>query len=154
MSVCISAYVSIRQHTSAYVSIRQHTSAYVSIRQHTSAYRVAILALLSEQPLKPRGCGFKAVQPVLGRAGTTVPSYRSTSWRSRLSVCPPRCGQVPSRTLVLLPDPLHGAPRRAWNARRSGPIPWYRRARTGLKQEDTNFDDSTQRANDCAQTSY
>jgi hypothetical protein len=51
-----SAYVSIRQHTSAYlktatrrdtasrinasayVSIRQHTSAYVSIRQHTSAY--------------------------------------------------------------------------------------------------------------------
>jgi hypothetical protein len=53
----MSAYVSIRQHTSAYrclpalpragytlntsayVSIRQHTSAYVSIRQHTSAYR-------------------------------------------------------------------------------------------------------------------
>jgi hypothetical protein len=54
----MSAYVSIRQHTSAYVSIRQlsegawgpervlityilyikHTSAYVSIRQHTSAY--------------------------------------------------------------------------------------------------------------------
>jgi hypothetical protein len=32
----MSAYVSIRQHTSAYVSIR--TSAYVSIRQHTSAY--------------------------------------------------------------------------------------------------------------------
>jgi hypothetical protein len=30
----MSAYVSIRQHTSAYVSIRQHTSAYVSIRQH------------------------------------------------------------------------------------------------------------------------
>jgi pantothenate kinase len=59
----VTAYVSIRQHTSAYVSIveaptcspetydsslllllpayvsiRQHTSAYVSIRQHTSAY--------------------------------------------------------------------------------------------------------------------
>jgi hypothetical protein len=34
----VSAYVSIRQHTSAYASIRQHTSAYVSIRQHTSAY--------------------------------------------------------------------------------------------------------------------
>jgi hypothetical protein len=59
----MSAYVSIRQHTSLYVSIRdavgggggglgavqrgdevelvsirQHTSAYVSIRQHTSAY--------------------------------------------------------------------------------------------------------------------
>jgi hypothetical protein len=33
-----SAYVSIRQHTSAYVSIRQHSSAFVSIRQHTSAY--------------------------------------------------------------------------------------------------------------------
>jgi hypothetical protein len=32
------ANVSIRQHTSAYVSIRQHTHAYVSIRQHTSAY--------------------------------------------------------------------------------------------------------------------
>ncbi len=28
--VALSAYVSIRQHTSAYVSIRQHTSAYVS----------------------------------------------------------------------------------------------------------------------------
>ncbi len=27
--LCMSAYVSIRQHTSAYVSIRQHASAYV-----------------------------------------------------------------------------------------------------------------------------
>ncbi len=36
--VSMSAYVSIRQHTSAYVSIHPHTSAYVSIRQHTSAY--------------------------------------------------------------------------------------------------------------------
>ncbi len=34
----LSAYVSIRQHSSAYVSIRQYTSVYVSIRQHTSAY--------------------------------------------------------------------------------------------------------------------
>jgi hypothetical protein len=41
----LTAYVSIRQHTSAYVSIRQHTPANVtrkpppdSIRQHTSAY--------------------------------------------------------------------------------------------------------------------
>jgi hypothetical protein len=34
----MSAYVSIRQHTSGYVSIRHHTSSYVSIRQHTSAY--------------------------------------------------------------------------------------------------------------------
>ena len=49
----VSAYVSIRQHTSAYLhidklesyngasaydSIRQHTSAYVSTRQHASAY--------------------------------------------------------------------------------------------------------------------
>ena len=34
----MSAYVSIRQHTSACVQIRQHTSKYVSIRQHTSAY--------------------------------------------------------------------------------------------------------------------
>jgi hypothetical protein len=32
------AHVSIRQHTSAHVSTRQHASAYVSIRQHTSAY--------------------------------------------------------------------------------------------------------------------
>jgi hypothetical protein len=30
---------SIRQHMSAYVSIRQHTSAYISIRQHTSALK-------------------------------------------------------------------------------------------------------------------
>jgi hypothetical protein len=34
----LSAFVSIRQHSSAYVCIRQHTSAYVSIRQHTSAH--------------------------------------------------------------------------------------------------------------------
>jgi hypothetical protein len=34
----LSAFVSIRQHTSAYVSIYQHTSAYVSIREHISAY--------------------------------------------------------------------------------------------------------------------
>ena len=39
-AVGVTAYVSIRQHTSACVSMRQHTSAYVSIRirQHTSAY--------------------------------------------------------------------------------------------------------------------
>ena len=41
----VSAYVSIRQHTSACVSsvsIRWHTSAYVSIRQHTPAYLASI----------------------------------------------------------------------------------------------------------------
>jgi hypothetical protein len=37
-SVSIRQDVSMRQHASAYVSMRQHTSAYVSIRQHTSAY--------------------------------------------------------------------------------------------------------------------
>jgi hypothetical protein len=34
----MSAYISIRQHTSAYGSIRQHTAAYGSIREHTSAH--------------------------------------------------------------------------------------------------------------------
>jgi hypothetical protein len=37
-SVTLSAYVSIRQHTSAYASICQHATAHVSIRQHTSEY--------------------------------------------------------------------------------------------------------------------
>ncbi len=35
ISCRMSAYVSIRQHTSSYVSICQHLSAYVSIRLHT-----------------------------------------------------------------------------------------------------------------------
>jgi hypothetical protein len=40
-SVVLPTYASIRnllRQTSEYVSIRKHTSAYVSIRQHTSAY--------------------------------------------------------------------------------------------------------------------
>jgi hypothetical protein len=47
MSQHSSAFVSIRQHSSAQVRTRQHTSAYVSIRQHTSAYVSILLRLLS-----------------------------------------------------------------------------------------------------------
>jgi hypothetical protein len=52
----LSAYVSIRRHTSAYVSIRQHTSAYASIRQHTSAY-VSVTGEEDSGASEATGCG-------------------------------------------------------------------------------------------------
>jgi hypothetical protein len=51
--ISISAYVSMRQHTSAYVSIRQHTSAYVSIS--ISASRSSLIVC----PLAHRSAGIR-----------------------------------------------------------------------------------------------
>jgi hypothetical protein len=66
----MSAYVSIRQHTSAYVSRRQQTSAYVSIRQDPnkplaeSGSCCMLLALgLNGEPGGTTGEGVQACEP-------------------------------------------------------------------------------------------
>jgi hypothetical protein len=83
----LSAYVSIRQHTSAYVSIRQHTSACgcaakqqaaadaVSIRQHTSAY-VSIRQHTS-------ACGCTAKQQVAADAEQRIYTQMRCAYTSR-----------------------------------------------------------------------
>ena len=56
----ISAYVSIRQHTSAYVSIRQHTLAYV---QHTAALRLASKKTTRTRLTRERTLALKPQKP-------------------------------------------------------------------------------------------
>ena len=121
---CMSAYVSIRPHTSAYVSIhpqmrgaspvgaraccrarRQHTSAYVSIRPHTSAYITSrgscLLSSTAPITVVMHGCRRLDTSRISATAYVSIRQHMSAYVRIRRDAWVPQARRQPHRCPAL-----------------------------------------------------